>query len=366
MRSRILIAFCALALGLLVPVPVQADKIDATPGRKYKLTKQHGPWMIMVATLYEPPPDRKKAGLTHEEAADKLVYELRKLSIPAYTFSMDEVTTPIETTDRQGRASRRSYRSQKGGICVVAGNYSSTEDSVAKKTLEFIKTYVPKSWKDDAAFRPTPGKPNPLSGAFLSINPMLAPEEVASRKRDSLLLKLNAGSEYSIMENKGKFTLVIATFTGKSQTAVGSGGIKKAMDEFEVSTGSLDEAAARAWKVAKMLREGMIDGRNRGKKYDAFVFHERYQSVVTVGSFYSKTDPRIAQMVDVFGAKTIAGPNGKPLLAGEGIVIPGATPDPVIFDPKPKLIDVPLLKPEAAAKPATTGRSSILGGSKTK
>ncbi len=358
MRSRILIAVCALALGLLLPVPVQADKIDATPGRKYKLTKQHGPWMIMVATLYEPPPERKKEGMTHEEAADKLVLELRKLSIPAYSFSMDEVTTPIETTDRAGRSIKRSYRSQKGGVCVVAGNYGSTEDSVAKKTLEFIKTYVPKSWKDDAAFRPTPGKPNPLSGAFLSINPMLAPEEVASRKRDSLLLKLNAGSEYSIMENKGKYTLVIATFTGKSQTEVGNSKIKKAIEEFEV-TGSLDDAGSRAWKVAKMLREGMIDGRNKGKKYDAFVFHDRYKSVVTVGSFDSKTDPRITQFVDVFGAKTIAGPNGKPLLAGEGIVIPGNVPDPVIFDPKPKLIDVPKLTAEAS-----TSRPSLFGSSK--
>ena len=365
MRSRILIALCALFLGFLVPDLVAAEKIDATPGRKYKLTKQHGPWMIMVATLYEAPPDRKKEGMSHEEAADKLVYELRRLSIPAYTFSMDEVTTPIETTDRLGRAAKRKYRSQKGGICVVAGNYNSTEDSIAKKTLEFIKSYDPKSWKNDASFRPTPGNPKQLSGAFLSINPMLAPEEVASRKRDPLLLKLNAGSEYSIMDNKGKYTLVIATFTGRSQTEVGEGNFKKAIDEFKVS-GSLDDAGDRARKVAIMLREGMIDGRNKGQKYDAFVFHDRYKSVVTVGSFDTPNDPRIVQMAEVFGAKTIAGQNGKPVLAGEGIVIPGKVPDPVVFDPKPKLIDVPKLVADSTAKPTSSGRPSFFGATKAK
>lgn len=351
MRSCVL-ACLMLALAVLGSSDVRADKIDATPGRKYKLTKQHGPWMIMVASLYEPPATRKKEGMSPQEAADKLVLELRQNKIPAYTYEVDDLVSSIQTVDRQGRETTRSFKAQKGGICVIAGNYKGTDDRAAKETLEFIKAFQPKSWKEDAGYRITPGQPNQLSGAFLTINPLLSPEEVAARKRDSLLLKLNGGAEYSIMDNKGKYTLVIGTFTGRTQIKVGEENYKRALENFQTSS-SLDDAGERAWKVAKMLRTGMIDGRNKGQKFEAYVFHDRYKSLVTVGAFDRPNDPRIEQLAGIFGAKTVAGENGKQLLTGEGIVIPGKNPDHVLFDPKPRLIEVPLLAGAAATKPAS-------------
>ena len=82
--SRFVPAFVA---GLVLWSSTSALAIEAIRGKEYKLTKRHGPWMIMVASFKEPPDVRRTEGMTPKEAADELVYELRKKGIPAYTFS---------------------------------------------------------------------------------------------------------------------------------------------------------------------------------------------------------------------------------------------------------------------------------------
>ena len=53
--------------------------IEAVPGKAYRLTERHGPWMIMVTSL---------SGTEHmsdaRDAADQLVLALRKKGVPAY------------------------------------------------------------------------------------------------------------------------------------------------------------------------------------------------------------------------------------------------------------------------------------------
>lgn len=341
MRHRSLIFFCTAVCLLGFGSNADAGRIDATKGRQYRLSKQHGPWMIMVASLSTPHSKRKVEGMGPQEAADVLVYELRRKGIPAYTFKMDRVWESVQSRDRLGRDSIRQIRAQKESIGVIAGNYKSPKDRVAQRTLAYIKNIKPTFWKKDAAFRPTPGQKTPLSGAFLSINPLLSSDEIAAKKHDPLLLRLNSG-EYSIVENNGKHTLVIATFTGRSKTGVGASRFREITDTFEVSE-TLDSAAERAWKVAKMLREGHFRGNQEGRTFEVYVFHDRYKSVVTVGSFDTPTDPRIAHLANLFRAKTQMAANGRPFTVGESILIPGRVPEPVIFDPVPKLIDVPNL-----------------------
>jgi hypothetical protein len=342
MRHRSLVLLCAIACFVTSSTEADAARIDATKGRQYKLTKQHGPWMIMVASLARPHSARRVEGMGPQEAADLLVYELRRKGIPAYTFKMERVWESLQSRDRLGRDSIRQIRSQKESICVIAGNYKSQKDRVAQRTLEYIKRIKPSFWKDQEAFRPTPGQPSPLSGAFLSVNPLLTSEELAERKHDPLLLRLNSG-EYTIAENKGQYTLVIATFTGRSRTGVGESRIQEIADSFKVSQ-TLYGAADRAWKIAKMLREGHFKGKQEGRTFEAYVFHDRYKSVVTVGSFQTPNDPRIAHLANLFGAKTQMAANGRRFTIGERILIPGVVPEPVIFDPVPKLMKVPILR----------------------
>lgn len=342
--------FCALLVTVLIlaGTAVFAARIDATKGRQYPITKQHGPWMIMVASLSEPPQDRRKEGISPEEAAEELVYALRKKGIPAYSYRLGERQEEIQTTDRTGRSAKAHFRAQKASICVLAGNYPTINDKVGQDTLSYLKKIRLedlhlKSWEENGVFRSTPGQPGPFSGAFLSMNPLLSPEEVAQKKRDPLLLKLNGSGEYSILENKGRYTLVVATFKGRAETQVGESGYQKALSTFKI-TDSLDDAAEKAWKVTRMLRDGMIDGTQKGRKFDAFVYHDHHQSLVTIGSFDSPQDPRIAALAQLFGAKTQKGSNGQSYTVGEGFLLPGNPPEPFVFDPRPRLIEVPQLR----------------------
>jgi hypothetical protein len=368
----------------LWPVVAKAGGgIEATRGKKYRLTKQHGPWMIMVASFKEPPPERHTdEGLTPEQAADELVYELRKVGIPAYTFSQEEQLDQVETVDRYGRQRSMQYMARQGQICVLAGNYTSNDQSdksdqggkLAHDTLWYIEhKFEPKFLTEpDPSFdrsNQTAGAPikklksggilrltskkGLLAGAFLTLNPLLSPEEVKRQTIDPLLVKINSGEPISLLNNPGKYTLVIASFYGKSSKAhVGVVGEDTAR-EFEVSD-ALWEAATGAWEMAMALRQGYFviqqgtEQRPRQQPFEAWVFHDKYRSVVTVGSFDRPDDPRIAQLREVFRAKFKENADTKqPFLAAEQLTIPAAiTPGVLpqkrwIFDPNPQLVEVP-------------------------
>ena len=86
------LAFCTSA---------NAAQIEAIRGKHYLLTKRHGPWMIMVASFNKPPELEKTDGMTPAEAAEELVFELRRRGIPAYTFEQKEVEGDVKTIDRR-------------------------------------------------------------------------------------------------------------------------------------------------------------------------------------------------------------------------------------------------------------------------
>lgn len=349
MRARISCTTLTLFFALsALAGPVSAARIDATANRTYRITKQHGPWMIMVASFSERHEHVRVSGLTPEDAANQLVYALRKRGIPAYTFRLSEADHTNLGTDALGRRMRtRAPINNNNSISVVAGNYPTVDDKTAQRTRTFIKRLSLKdlnleSWANGGGlvFRETPGQPGPFSGAFLTINPLFSQEEVAKTKRDPLILRLNGNSEYSILRNKGKYTLAVATFKGRSQTGIGERNYKKAYDLF-TPNGTLDDAAERSWKVAKMLREGLFNGSQKGRTFEAYVYHDKFQSLVTIGSFESPQDPRLAQLAHIFRAKQHQGTNGKSFTTGESIIIPGNPPETVIFDPVPSLIAVP-------------------------
>ncbi|WP_299469397.1 hypothetical protein [uncultured Gimesia sp.] len=329
-------------------VPEADAGIEAVKGKKYKLTKRHGPWMIMAASLRDIPESRRTKGLSAQEAADELVYELRKRGIPAYTFSQESVIQRFNTLDRLGREERRSYAAQRAMISVIAGNYSDSEDEVAQKTLKYIKNFHPKVMTENGVYNKTPGQPGPLSGAFLTINPLLTPQEVAQRKQDPLIAKLNSGVEYSLLQNNGKYSLVIASFYGNSVTKTATSRFQNATESLKVGN-SLDQAAENAWTLAKALRNAKSYGFPAGspQNIEAYVLHEKYRSIVTVGSFDSADDPRLAAYAKLFGSKMRPHPEtGVETMTAEYFVIPGKTPQAPpaaswVFDPKPTLIQNP-------------------------
>lgn len=361
MQGRFLSVIAAIvAIGAAGLSAAHAGRIEAVPGKEYRLTKRHGPWMIMVATLYEPPKEVRKEGISYEEAAQRLVYELRTKGIPAYTFRQGDVVEKIETVDRLGRPQERVVRQQRRSISVIAGNYPSIDDPVAQKTLAYIKAYRPRSWRNDARYRSTPGRPGPLSGAFLTINPLLSPEEVAERSRDPLLVRLNADEPFSVLNAKGKYSLVVASFYGKTITTLPDGQATGDVRQFEESLGqTLDEAARRARTLVRLLRTGRYRSSDTfgdlgqpdfvGKPIEAYVFHDRFQSVVTVGSFDSPDDPRIRELYEKFRAKVRKhAQTGQDVLTAEFVRSLGdprrkTPPETFLFDPQPQLMKIPRL-----------------------
>ncbi len=378
-----------MLLGMCVPAAWGIDK--PVRGKRYPLTKQHGPYMIMVASFKAPPKERRTSeGLTPEQAADELVYELRQIGIPAYVFSRDEDLENIDTIDRLGRRRSMSYRSQQEQFCVLAGNYKSIDEEsrsgkIAHATLDYIeRKFEPKFLTDldkdymqsqqaygknvqvkklasGGIVRLTPAKKRKnkkvLAGAFLTLNPMLDPEEVKNRTFDPLLLKLNTGDELSLLNNSGNYTLVVASFYGKATKAhVGATGLAKlreAAKKFQVSD-ALGQAAVDAWELANAIRQGNFvvdDDPSQPPKrqpMEAWVFHDKFRSVVTVGSFDSPNDPKIAQYQKLFQAKYKEHALTKrPFLTAETVTIPailqeGQIPEKSwLCDPTPQLVAVP-------------------------
>lgn len=334
MRTLTKIFLIAITVGLLVPQEACAGKIEAIKGKEYFLTKKHGPWMIMVAVFSAPPEELKADGMGPEEAAQSLVHELRQKGIPAYTFWRKQSLESIQTINRYQQQVERSYELDSE-ICVLAGNYNSPEekDKLAKRTLVWIKKNNPRCLKNDGVYKPTPGQPGPLSGAFLTVNPMLSPEEVKKMQRDPELIRFNSHYDYSLLENPGKYSVVVASFYGNSVTQVsgqsGSGFSKKLKEG-----NGLQVAADQSWQVMRTLRD---------KGYEAYIFHDRKKSIVTVGSFNSKRDPGIQQIFKKFAAQWKTDPTtGKPALLAESLVLPSRNGQWMYtFDPEPKVMEVP-------------------------
>ena len=347
---------CLLILSaLFCAVPQTAAEnlsIEAVRGKHYRLRKVHGPWMILAASLRDVPEERRLSegkGMSAQEAADELVFELRQLGIPAYTYSTDDVLGQVRTTDRRtGEARDRSFVAQQGRIVVMAGNYKSAADKTAQQTLKAVKKLKPQflgERKNGGIFRPTPGRPGPLSGAFLTVNPLLSHEEVQRTRRDPLIMKLNSDMKYGLLGNPGRYSLAIASFHGKTMTQVSTKKFDALASRFDSKLDdSLDSAARSAWQLCEAMRMARQLGYDRD--FQTWVYHDRHHSIVTVGSFDSPHDPRIQQYVRLFGGKQVTDPNtGRTVLSGEVFTVPrvpqnGQGPEySWVFDPQPQLME---------------------------
>lgn len=339
-----------LLLAVLVSLMTRSlsAEIEAIEGKSYPLTSKHGPWMVMVAAIRDVSEERRVTeGLTATEAANRLVYELRRKGIPAYTYSIDERVEELSAT--RPNSSRR-YVAQQGYISVLAGNFEHNNSAVAQRVLEYIKTkFEPEFLEnpENGGILPrTKGRPSPLSRAFITANPLFD-GEVRDSEYDSLMLDLNAGQKFSLLQNQGSYSLTVATFHGGSVMQMHGRDSSRALSFFERHFGkSLDECAERAMSLAEALRNARKHGYE--EDFEAYVLHDKYKSVVTIGSFSSPADPRIRQLVSRFGGKQTRNPRtGQEVIAAESFAIPrlsrtGQIPkDSWVFDGEPELIRVP-------------------------
>ena len=354
-----------LFLSVLTLIPFSTLRaIENDPAKEYHLNEKHGPWMVMVATfrdVYEE--DRKKEGLTAEEAANKLVHELRDKGIPAYSFSRDAKKETIDTFDRLGNRDKRVFAAQRDMICVLAGNYDKVDDQPAQKTLAYVKRFRPKFMADPksgAVVRISDGTKGPFASAFLTINPLRKAGEVVRQKPDTMAKYLNTGIDYALVNVKHKYTLKVATFTGKSAIPLGNSQFSGHEGKFDKTidakgSNSLVRAGEDAAQLTYAMRQSNAAIREclKGERFESYVYHDTFQSIVTVGGFDSPNDPEIRRLADLFHATYEGNQPGEYELKCKSLslVNPNSRPDaklpPIqtwVFDPIPELMEIPRIK----------------------
>jgi hypothetical protein len=187
---------------------------------------------------------------------------------------------------------------------VVVGNFPALDDPAAQKALQTLRHAEPESLKVDDGkatsrtlaslraiqqdiqnqFLPADSekrKRGPMGHAFISTNPLLPPDYYAPKKGiDEMVLRMNKGVTYSLLDCPGKYTVQVAHFMGKvviNQREIA------AIENGKPMQSGLTKAAEKAHILTEALRM---------KGYEAYEFHDRFASIVTVGSFNSVGTPR--------------------------------------------------------------------------
>jgi hypothetical protein len=326
------------------------SRVEADPNKEYRLTENNGPWMILACSF---------SGENARTQAHDLVIEFRRrYKLPAYMYEKKfEFGKHVRGRgiDRYGDALRMEYQrgSEVNEIAVMVGDYQTIDDPAAQATLERIKYYRPECLELDAG-KPTARnlaglrtiqkmllksgneKKNkgPMSKAFVTTNPLLPRDYFAPNGLDQFVVKLNAGNRYSLLDCPGRYTVQVAHFKG-DVVLVDQGRIRDIEEGRRRLNGKLAEAAEKAERLTQALRM---------KDYEAYVFHDRYASIVTVGSFDSVGTPRpdgrieinpgIHKIMTTFGVSQESAINPTGAIATKQLVgIP--------FDPQPVPVEVP-------------------------
>ena len=325
-------------------------RVEADPEKSYRLTKENGPWMIMACSF---------SGERAEEQARELALELRKrYKLPAYVhkqhfdFSEDTYARGIDRFGRPLQAKHLRGFEELDEVAVLIGDYPSVDDKDAQETLQKLKYSRPQclevgqqrptsrslaAWRLMQKSVLAPGndkkKKGPMGHAMITTNPLLGKDYFVPQRLDPLVIEANEGVEHCLLDCPGKYTVQVATFRGRAIidqreiTAIQSGR-KKMKSE-------LVEAAEDAHKLTEALRQ---------KGHEAYEFHDRYASIVTVGSFdwvsrrlpdgRSEINPAVQAVIDRFG------PTQTPF-GGQTGGLAQQTLVGIPFDLQPKPVHVP-------------------------
>jgi hypothetical protein len=234
--------------------------------------------------------------------AQELVLELRtKFNLPAYYYGMEfqlEDLNPGRGVDDYGGPIKRRYnRAEVEEYAVLVGEFPAIDDPEAQKVLQQIKQVTPDALKVDegeetaqslatvrqiqnrAREQANPQrKRGPMGHAFLTRNPMLPREYFVPQGVDSEVAKWNEGIEHSLMKCPAKYSIRVATFRGNAtfESYEAKQNATKATSSKKKKMEPLEEAAYNAHELTIALR---------AKGWEAYEFHDRQESYVTVGSF---------------------------------------------------------------------------------
>jgi hypothetical protein len=256
-----------------------------------QLKAEHGPWLIL-ATSFEGAEALSKAGTLAQELRSRYQLDAYVLS-KQFDFSQSTLGNGI---DAEGKQRRMKYATDRKieSAAVLIGDFDSFESPKLKETVERVKTLQPECLGGKSQSEPEhsiasfklrlrasdedKSKANgPMVGAFVTRNPLLPEDFFQPPSVDKFVQSLNKNADHSLLKSKSRFTVRVATFRGAD--AVVLAGSRSAQEASSSAAGDgLELAAFRANLAAKTLRAAGIE---------AYEFHDRNHSIVTVGSFDS-------------------------------------------------------------------------------
>ena len=338
---------------------VPFKSVDADPNKMYWLTEDEGPWMIMATSF---------AGPGAEAQAHKLVMELRKqYKLEAFMHKRTfDYTQPVygRGVNRYGGPKRMRYQSATkfDEIAVLVGNFTSYDAPGVQEDLERLKTARPacldissESVKKATTQRfiglrelqrlvhsdPEVRELGPMRRAFVARNPLLPKEYFVGGGIDPFVLDMNREVEHSLLDNPGEYTVRVASFQGESyfqgeEQKQGDKHLGASLDRLNQGrSNKLEQAADSAHRLTVALRKRGVE---------AYEFHDRFESIVTIGSFDSvgtklpdgRLDlrPEVYKIMQDYGAETSALPQ-------HGQAFKPRSLDGIRFDVQPTPVKVP-------------------------
>ena len=219
---------------------------------------------------------------------------------------------------------------------VLVGEFPAIDDPEGQRLLQSIKVMQPKSLalKDpsdsaqslasvremqrEVKKRLGKGERGPMGHAFMTRNPLLPREYFVPQAVDEEVAKWNKNVEYSLLKCPGKYSIKVATFRGRVSLKAANDGEPDATDTRSPSDDDpLVVAAQHANDLTRALRE---------KGWEAYEFHDRRESYVTVGSFdsaqqlptgqYVVPDRDAQIIISTFGARSPNNVFNRPRPAG--------------------------------------------------
>jgi hypothetical protein len=301
--------------GLMVAAAQAAGpaQVGVNAGQGCEVTPTVGPWMILAASF---------TGPQARESALKWVEALRtRYRMPAYYFNfVDEERQKEKERVDQLRKEKQAYlakmnlapdtpiriptRRFEDQYAVLVGGYKNEE--AARAELMRVKQLPPSSPPPSPPGKPIdpreitwgPGE-NPFVQAFIVPNPTIKREPPPENaRRDPFLKTLNADETYNLLKCPKRYTLAVAQFRTAATTSIApskpapkSSFLQKLGFGGDDSGGqSVTASAMSAHNLAEMLRNKL--------NFEAYVFHTRFASVVTIGSFDRPDEPALQALRD--------------------------------------------------------------------
>lgn len=339
--SVLWVGTASTACGQLWKPFLPTARVDADPRADYRLTEKNGPWLIMAATF---------SGDGAEQQARDLVLEFRqRYNLAAYlhnmAFNFSDDSSGEEQASNRGSAigafpaedesggresygapSRRRYRREgEMQYAVLVGDYPAIDDPDAQQTLRRVKRLQPEALRVEEGGRTAQTlvkvrafqdailaragidrMRGPMGQAFLARNPLLPREYFVPKGVDKFVERMNKGVEHSLLDSPGKYTVRVGTFRGRSvlQTSALGG---QSWDSPHGRKNDHEEALVEAAENAHLLTEEL-----RAHGWEAYEFHDRTESIVTIGSFdevaarlpdgRTVAVPAVQRIIETFGA----------------------------------------------------------------